>query len=144
MKKIEGEIAQLFARLRKEWVGRGAIDTQVRVCADTIFIRYRATYTPFERALMSQLGSNYPNVVNPEACGDLFTQAERLIKEVFPDQDLKVLKSYAMIDPDMECQHSVVVLDKNIERICQQRVAARDALPDGRANHSGVAQHPKR
>lgn len=146
MRKVEAEIAQNFAKLRKDWAGKGAVDTQARVCADTIFIRYRASYSPFEKALLYALMRN--GTASAPADAEVQTmmkeQSEIMLNEVFPGERLKIIRVYALADPSIDSSHVVLVLNQNIERICQQRAAKRDSLPDGQANQSGVASQSKR
>lgn len=117
VKQLEKNLTLALSDVRKGYYGKGAIDTQVRVCGDTIFVKYRSIYSPLEKMLISKM-------MNSADLKDVYREVEALTLEGLKQKlapvignDIEVLSVTIMPDAGNDTSYHCILLDKNIERI---------------------------
>jgi uncharacterized protein YbcI len=141
MKQLEAEISRQFSKIRKGFSGKGAIDTQCRVLADTIYIRFQAEYTPLEKLLLRNTFEHIAaNEVGDGLKANLQSQVEETLTEVFKIcydcPKLNVTSVHSAVNVDISCSYVLVVLDTNIEKLYLAYKRKENEL-EGRANRTG-------
>lgn len=124
MKKLEIELAKKFARIRKDYTGSGPIDTQVRICADTLLIRYRVSYTYLEKWLITQLKAADVGHQFSEYDECLINQINEVMFTMFPDDQITVLEIFNHIVVEEEqFSYWLIRLNRNLEKSVKDRAA---------------------
>lgn len=119
--KIEYELARQFAKYRKELHGTGAIDTQVRICADTLLIRYKVTYTPLEEIMINYIISENGDFSLPDYESKIKSVSNQVISSIFPRHNMKIIGAYPRICLKEEVSYWLIVLDTNVEKIVREQ-----------------------
>jgi len=122
MGRLETELGKHFAKLRKDFTGTGAVDTQVRICADSLFIRYKVSFTPLEKAMIGRLTDENGWVSIPNYAEKAKIMINHLMLTFFPFENIKVKNLFTKIflDEHSEASYWLVVLDQNIEKLTRK------------------------
>ncbi|MWV43075.1 DUF2294 family protein [Paenibacillus sp. HJL G12] len=122
MARLEIELGKLFAKLRKEFTGTGAIDTQVRICADSLYVRYKVSYTALEKALVKFLRDDSGSITIPDYTETAKQMIDNLMLPLFPIEKVKVkgLFTRIFIEECSEASYWLVIFDKNIEKLARE------------------------
>ncbi|MFF2889507.1 Na-translocating system protein MpsC family protein [Paenibacillus sp. NPDC057967] len=119
VKQLEKNLSYTLSAIRKTYYGKGSIDTQVRICGDTIFVKYKSPFSPLEKTLINA------NIV---VATEVFTGWEELVK-----QDVKkgltsllgtgveVLGVYIRAVTEHDISYHCILLDRNIEKLVKSR-----------------------
>lgn len=77
-KRAECEIAESITRFKKDYMGRGPLETRVYILDDMVIVRMKDAFTPAERKLAEQ--------IDCKKCWDAIKQMRSLLVEQGRDQ----------------------------------------------------------
>jgi uncharacterized protein YbcI len=116
IKDIQLKLAQEFANIRKQIIGKGPEDIQVFIHGNTIFVKLRGLWTPLEQYLLSFIQKN--NLLS-QLHSSLLDQAHPMVEEILNSHiDMEVKVTNIAVDIYLESNeaHAVILLDQNLEK----------------------------
>jgi uncharacterized protein YbcI len=117
VKELEKKLAKILADVRREQVGRGSLDVQVRISGDSMYVKFKTQYSQLEKYLMTILTGTAELRHLFDGVRATFTEnLRRAFLGVFGD-DVHIVEVF--VNNRVECDNVYVViqLDTNLERL---------------------------
>lgn len=119
VKTFEKDLAKLWAKMRKEWTGKGPLNAQVRVIDEIIFVKFHNEHSLLEQHLINFITADplteqrYYDYVKDKIGNAISDTLRTSIK----GKEVKCTKVCICYDPVSCCNTVIIFLNANLEKL---------------------------